>query len=102
MCELRRSSSSTSGLLVLRAAMAASRKKAAFSAVGARSSLWFWSCRGGRGGRGAQRENRVRSSKGDHKETGKEDRCEKDTRKERTPREEERQLIGPRHAIPAH
>lgn len=50
MCELRRSSSSTSGLLVLRAAMAASKKKAAFSAVGARSSLWFWSCRGKGGG----------------------------------------------------
>lgn len=35
---------------MLRAAMAASKKKAAFSAVGARSSLWFWSCRGEGGG----------------------------------------------------
>lgn len=39
MWEFRRTSSSALGLLVLRAAMAASRKKAAFSAVGARSSL---------------------------------------------------------------
>lgn len=49
-----------------------------------------------------QRENQVKTSKGDHKETEKEDRCEKGTRKVRTPREEGRQLIGPRHAIPAH
>lgn len=45
MWELRWSSSSQSRWLLRREAMAASRKKAAFSAVGARSSLWFWSCR---------------------------------------------------------
>lgn len=101
MCELRRSSSSTSGLLVLRAVMAASRKRAAFSAVGARSSLWFWSCRG-EGGGAEKKKNGVKAGKGDHKEAGKEDRCEKDAKKERTPREEGRQLIGPRLAIPAH
>lgn len=83
---------------MLRAAMAASKKKAAFSAVGARSSLWFWSCRGKGGG---DRE-RVKASIEDHKVTGKEDRCETGTRTDRTPREEGRQLIGPRHAIPAH
>lgn len=44
MWELRWSSSSQSRWLLWREAMAASRKKAAFSAVGARSSLWFWSC----------------------------------------------------------
>jgi hypothetical protein len=43
MWELRWSSSSQSCWLPLREAMAASRKKAAFSAVGARSSLWFCS-----------------------------------------------------------
>lgn len=43
ICEFLLSSSSHSGLLVLLAAIAASRKKAAFSAVGALSSLWFWS-----------------------------------------------------------
>lgn len=44
MWELRWSSSAQSRWLLRREAMAASRKKAAFSAVGARSSLWFWSC----------------------------------------------------------
>lgn len=50
---------------------------------------------------GGGAENRVRVSKGDHIGPEKEDRCEKDTRKERKEREGSL-LIGLRHTFLAH
>lgn len=63
MWELRWSSSSQSLWLLRREAMAASRKKAAFSAVGARSSLWFWSCRLTQGRNDLQTSTRVKTTR---------------------------------------
>lgn len=70
MWELHCCSSAFSGLLVLRAAKAESRKKAARSAVDALSSLWFWSWTR-RGGEKIRSVSMTRKTKkGDNKVCG--------------------------------